>query len=172
MKKKIYIAMFFVAPIVCFLLAWVTKMPIYGGCIDASDIAVFVVSIICGPWVGLTCGVGVALSDIVCGGYTIAIFSGIISSVVGVACGYLYKHTFVSFSVRACKILAILCAYGVSTVLWAGASFLVIKDAYSALMLVLLKALIGLCCALLAYFILPKVPHIFDDERWNKDNNC
>jgi uncharacterized membrane protein len=172
MKKKIYIAMFFVAPIVCFLLAWTTKMPIYGGCIDVIDIAVFVVSIICGPWVGLTCGIGVAISDIVCGGYYIAIFSGIISSVVGFVCGYFYKHTFASFSVRACKILAILCAYGLSTVLWVGASFLLIKDAHSALMLFLLKGLIGLGEALLAYFILPKIPHIFDGERWNKDNNC
>ncbi len=171
MKKKIYIATFFIAPILSFLLAWVTKMPIYGGCIDVSDIAVFVVAVICGPWVGLTCGVGVAVSDLVCGGYNVALFSGIISSVAGFVCGYTYKHTFASFSVRACKILALLCGCGAYVILWAGASFIIVSKPYFALMLFLLKAFISLCCALLAYFILPKVPHIFDDDRLNRDNN-
>ncbi len=169
MKKKIYIATFFIAPVLCFLLGWVTKMPIYGGCVDVSDIAVFVVSIICGPWVGITCGVGVAISDIVCGAYTNAIFSGVISAIVGWFCGYCYKHTFASFSVRKCKILALLCALGLSIVLWLGASFILIKDPYTALMLFLLKAVISLGCAVLAYFVLPKIPHFFDDERWNRD---
>jgi uncharacterized membrane protein len=167
--KKIYIATFFIAPILSFLIAWLSKMPIYGGCIDASDIAVFVVSIICGPWVALTCAVGVALSDIVCGAYTVAIFSGVISALSGWLCGYTYKHTFASFSVRKCKILAMLCGFGLSVILWLGASFIISPT--SALMLFLLKIAICLICGLLAYFILPKYPHIFDEERLKRDRN-
>lgn len=172
MKKKIYIATFFIAPVLSFLLAWVTKMPVYGGCIDVSDIAVFVVAIICGPWVGITCGVGVALSDIVCGSYSLAIFSGVISAIVGWLCGFTYKHTFASFSVRACKIFSLLCGFGLSVVLWLGASFIIVKEPSSALMLFLLKSVITLCSGVLAYFILPKIPHIFDDERLERDNEA
>jgi hypothetical protein len=105
----------------------------------------------------------------VCGAYTVAIFSGVISALSGWLCGYTYKHTFASFSVRQCKILALLCALGLSIVLWLGASFILIKDPYTALMLFLLKAIISLGCAILAYLVLPKIPHFFDDERWNRD---
>ncbi len=171
MKKKIYIATFFIAPILCFLLGWATKMPIYGGCIDVSDIAVFVVSIICGPWVGITCGVGVALSDVASGVYSTALYSGVISALVGWLCGFTYKYTFASFSVRACKIFSILCGFGLSVVLWLGASFIMIKNPNDAILLFLIKAVISLVSGIIAYFILPKIPHIFDDERLGRDNN-
>lgn len=171
MKKKIYIATFFIAPVLCFLLGWATKMPMYGGCIDVCDIAVFAVSIVCGPWVGITCGVGVALSDIVCGAYSSALFSGIISALVGWLCGFTYKYTFASFSVRACKIFALLCGFGLSAVLWLGAGFIMLQNVEKALMLFLMKTVISLVCGLIAYFVLPKIPHIFDEERLERDNN-
>lgn len=164
MKKVIYIASFFLAPALTFLLGLATKMQIYGGCVDACDIAVFVVSIVFGKWVGLSCCVGVALSDIACSAYVNAIFSGVISALVGWLCGYVYKHTFASFSVRARKILSLLCAFCLYSILWFGATFILVSDFSVGIMLFLLKIAISLICGLLAYFVLPKNANIFDKE--------
>ena len=158
MNKKIYYATFGIAPLVCFLLALVTKFSITGGCVDVSDIAVFVVSVICGPLVALTCGVGVALSDIVTGNYLIAPFSGVIASLVGFLCAYLFKHAFSFMQMKNRKFLSILCGVGLSVVLWFASSFLISSNISVALVSFMFRSLISLSSGLIACFILPKDP--------------
>ena len=156
MNRKFYYISFGIAPVLSFILALVTKFSITGGCVDVSDIAVFVVSVIFGPIVGLTCGVGVALSDIVTGNYLIAPFSGVIASLVAFLCGYLYKYGFAFMQARGRKILSILCGVGLSAVLWFASSFLICSDLSIALVMFMIRALLSLCSGLISYFILPK----------------
>jgi uncharacterized membrane protein len=159
MNKKIYYATFGIAPALCFLLALVTKFPITGGCVDVSDIAVFVVSVICGPLVALTCGVGVALSDIVTGHYLIAPFSGVIASLVGFLSGYLFKNAFAFMQMKNRKFLSILCGVGLAVILWFASSFLINSTLSVALVTFMFRALISLSSGLIACFILPKDPN-------------
>lgn len=163
MNKKFYYASFGIAPILCFLMALVTKFPLDYGCVDISDIAVFVVSAIFGPLVGLTCGVGVAISDIVSQQYAVAPFSGVIASLVGLLCGYLYRYAFSSMHNRTRKILALLCSAGASMLLWFVASLLICKDINATFLMFMFRALISLASGLLAMFILPKNPIEFVD---------
>ena len=158
MNKKAYYLSFLVAPLLCFLLALITKFEINDGVVDFSDIAVFVVSIICGPFVGLTCGVGVALSDIVTANYSVALYSGIVASAIGFLTGFLYNKVFSSKSIIARKLLSLLCGAGIGIVLWVASSFLLCTSLSNALMMIMFRTLLCVVGGLISYFILPKEP--------------
>lgn len=156
MNKKLYYASFFIAPVLCFLLALITKFDLEGNSIDCAEIMIFVISIICGPVVSLTCGIGVALSDIIMQNYSLAICSGLVASMVGFLCGFLYKKAFFSMQSNHKKILSILCGVALSLAIWFAISFLLCKNTNDALVLFMFRALISLISGLLACFILPK----------------
>lgn len=158
MNKKSYYISFLVAPLLCFLLALITKFDIQDGVVDFSDIAVFVASIICGPFVGLTCGVGVALSDIVTANYSVALYSGIIASAMGFLTGFLFDKVFAKKTITKRKILSLLCGAGIGIALWIASSFLLCTSIDNALMMIMFRALLCIASGLIAYFILPKEP--------------
>ena len=158
MNKKAYYISFLVAPLLCFLLALITKFDIQDGVVDFSDIAVFVVSIICGPFVGLTCGVGVALSDIVTANYSVALYSGIIASAIGFLTGFLYSKVFKGKTITKRKILSLLCGAGIGIILYLASSFLLCTSIDNALIMFMFRALLCIASGLLSYFILPKEP--------------
>lgn len=171
MNKKIYL----IALVVCFafgiISGWALRVEFEEYAVAVSDLVILVCAIVVGPIGGIVAGVGATAGELFAGQYFMAIITLVVGVVQGGVCGYLYKYALKDKSIMFGKIVSVSIAVFLSTILCLCGEWLVVMDWSKAITTFIVKTISRVVMAIATLLVLPKIPHIFDKERYSKDLN-
>lgn len=177
-KKNVYLIALAVVFLLGIATSSLTKFGVgEGAYVDVSSLIIFIVAIVVGPIGAIVCAVGAmvgsyvvfASTNVLSGLELYPLVSLVVNCVEGVVCGYLYKYTLKDSTVKRGKIISILCAFLIATVVSFALEFLYYMQFDKMLVGFASSAFARFIGGAVACLILPAVPHFFDEERYKKD---